>query len=229
MKKLFDILKLLFAKNNVQIEKTPINEQNEKKVEQAMDKEEQSELEKIIPIYNSPISFNEDHSDPEEITVIEAIKEDIPTSKNVYELINLIENIKIVRKIDKVFFHCTATSQNTTVASILRYWKETLGWDSPGYHIIVLQDGSWTLLQDFNKPTNGVKGHNANSLHFSYIGGIDSKGRPLDNRTDNQKKIFESIYILIKNKIQNVKFHGHNEFSNKACPSYDVQEWIKTL
>jgi hypothetical protein len=23
--------------------------------------------------------------------------------------------------------------------------------------------------------------------------------------------------------------HGHNEFSAKACPSFDVQEWLKKV
>jgi N-acetylmuramoyl-L-alanine amidase len=157
------------------------------------------------------------------------VVEKTPTSKHIYELINLIEKSIINRKITKIIFHCTATQQNTTVTSILKYWKETLGWQNPGYHIIITKDGSWTLLQDFNRLSNGVKGHNSNSINISYIGGIDKNGKPIDNRTEEQKEILNSCYFLFLNKIKDVKFHGHYEFTNKACPSFDVHNWIKEL
>lgn len=187
----------------------------------------ESKENKVVPIYNS--DNKEDFSDPEEEMLVSNQKEEVPTSKYVTELINLIQKSKITRSVNKVIFHCTATNPNATVSSIQKYWKETLKWNSPGYHILVKADGSWTQLQDFNKPTNGVQGHNSRSIHISYIGGIDSKGKSLDTRTEEQKLILEYSYILLKEKIKNVTFHGHYEFSNKSCPSFNVQNWIKDV
>lgn len=182
---------------------------------------------KVIPIFNQ--ESNEDFSDPEEEMKVEDIKETQPTCPNIEELINLITKSKITRNITRLVFHCTATRPEATVEAILRHWKNNLGWKSPGYHIIVRADGSWTLLQDFNKSSNGVAGINATSLHISYIGGIDSRGKALDTRTEKQNEVLETAYFLFKDKIPTLTFHGHYEFSNKACPSFKVKNWIDSI
>lgn len=181
----------------------------------------------VKPIFNS--SFDEDFGDPEEFMDVVDSKELQPTCSNLSELVSLINGVKLTRKIKRVVYHCTATQPNATVEAILRHWKNNLGWRNPGYHIIITQDGSWTLLQDFNKVTNGVKGMNSDSLHISYIGGIDKNGKPLDTRTKKQNEVLEASYFLLKNKFPSLTFHGHNEFSNKACPSFIVKKWLKTI
>ena len=182
----------------------------------------------ITPVYNSE-DTSEDLSDPEEEMVVDDVEESQPTCPNISELVNLINTSVITRNVSRLVFHCTATHQTATVEGILRFWRERRGWKNPGYHIIVTPDGSWTQLQDFNRVSNGVAGINSTSLHVSYIGGIDRNGRPFDNRTESQNEIFETIYNTFKNKMPQLTFHGHYEFSNKACPSYNVENWIKAL
>jgi N-acetylmuramoyl-L-alanine amidase len=182
---------------------------------------------KVKPIFQH--SVNEDFGDPEEVMLVENIKESQPTCPNIVELITLINNAILTRTIRRVVFHCTATQLNATVEAILRYWKNVLGWKNPGYHIIVTGDGSWTLLQDFNKITNGVQGMNSDSLHISYIGGIDRNGKALDTRTEKQTEILETIYLTLKSKFPSLTFHGHNEFSNKSCPSFNVKNWLSEV
>lgn len=186
-----------------------------------------NEQNKVKPIYTDPCS--EDFSDPEEEMKIYNIKEDVPTSPHIIELINIIEKSKITRNVTRLVFHCTATAQNATVAAIQKYWKEVLKWKSPGYHIIVKADGSWTQLADFNNSTNGVAGMNSTSIHISYIGGIDSRGRAVDNRTDAQKEVFETVWRIFSAKLPKLTYHGHYEFSNKSCPSFNVKNWITSL
>lgn len=183
---------------------------------------------KITPVYKEE-DKSEDFSDPEEEMVVDDIKESQPTCPNITELINLINKANITRNVTRLVFHCTATHQTATVEAIVRHWRERRGWKNPGYHIIVRPDGSWTQLQDFNKITNGVAGINSTSLHVSYIGGIDRNGKAFDNRTDSQKEVFEAVYHTFRNKMPNLTFHGHYEFSNKACPSYNVEDWIKSI
>jgi N-acetylmuramoyl-L-alanine amidase len=183
---------------------------------------------KIKPIYNNE-DVSEDFSDPEDEMVVDDIEESQPTCPNISELIKLINDSNITRKVTRLVFHCTATHQNATVEAIVRHWREKRGWRNPGYHIIVRADGSWTQLQDFNRVSNGVSGINSTSLHVSYIGGIGTNGRALDNRTDKQKEVFETVYTTFKNKMPNLTFHGHYEFSNKACPSYNVEKWVEEI
>lgn len=187
----------------------------------------QSKEVKIEPVYKTD-DVSEDFSDPEEEIIVDDVDESQPVCSNVIELINLINKANITRKVTKLVFHCTASHQTATVEGIVRYWKSK-GWTNPGYHIIVRPDGSWTQLQDFNRMTNGVAGINMTSLHISYIGGIDKGGKAFDNRTDGQNDIFEAVYQTFKNKMPNLTFHGHYEFSNKACPSYNVENWIKGI
>ena len=181
----------------------------------------------IKPVYVS--DSDEDYSDPEEEMLIDDVKESQPTSPNIYELIKLIDGASITRRVTRLVFHCTATHQTATVEAILKHWKNKLGWKNPGYHIIVKPDGSWTQLQDFNRISNGVAGINSTSIHVSYIGGIDKNGKAFDNRTEKQREVFETIYRHFKNKMPDLTFHGHYEFSNKACPSFNVKNWIEEL
>lgn len=131
------------------------------------------------------------------------------------------------RSIKFIVIHCTATQQTATVANIQRYWRDSLGWKSPGYHLLIEQNGTIHRLIDFNGIANGVKGFNNHSIHISYIGGIDKAGKPLDNRTAAQKKaILECINEVIKwSENKCLIIQGHRDFPNvnKACPSFDAK------
>jgi len=131
------------------------------------------------------------------------------------------------RGIKYIAIHCTATQQNASVAAIQRYWKDSLGWKSPGYHLLIEPNGTINRLLDFNGVANGVKGFNNHSIHISYIGGITKEGKPLDNRTDAQKK---AILLCINEVIdwsenKCLIIQGHRDFpnQNKACPCFDAK------
>jgi N-acetylmuramoyl-L-alanine amidase len=136
-----------------------------------------------------------------------------------------------MRKVNRIVLHCTATPQTTTIASIQKYWKEEKGWKSPGYHFIILPDGEAVNLLPIDKVSNGVAGHNANSIHISYIGGIDPKGKALDNRTDAQKatqiRLIKEMLVLYPD----AEVCGHRDFlipgtaKWKDCPSFDAKSW----
>ena len=94
-----------------------------------------------------------------------------------------------------------------------------------------------------DKPTNGVAGYNSNSIHISYKGGVDSKGRALDNRTDAQKKTLINLLKQFKKKYPTAKIMGHRDFSPdknkngkiepfeyiKICPSFDAITEYKNI
>jgi len=131
------------------------------------------------------------------------------------------------RQIKYIAIHCTATQQTATVASIQRYWKDQLGWKSPGYHLLIEPNGTINRLLDFNEVANGVKGFNQMTVHISYIGGITKAGKPVDNRTDKQKKaIIDCINSIIDwSDNKSLTIQGHRDFpnQNKACPCFDAR------
>jgi len=131
-----------------------------------------------------------------------------------------------MREIKYIVIHCTATPQRATIQSIRNYWKFTLGWRSPGYHYIVLPSGIIEQLATHNEICNGVKGYNSSSIHISYIGGVDNKNRPLDNRTDLQKVAILSKLKHLKWMYPGAQILGHRDFPGvkKACPSFDAKK-----
>lgn len=130
-----------------------------------------------------------------------------------------------MRNITHLVVHCTATPQSATVASVQRYWRTALGWKQPGYHIIVTPNGAAVRLAQDAEMCNGVKGHNVTSLHVSYIGGVDGSGRPVDNRTPEQKETLRLVLKAWKEKYPTARIQGHRDFPGvaKACPSFDAR------
>lgn len=135
-----------------------------------------------------------------------------------------------MRQIDNIVVHCTATSQQATVPAIQAHWRR-LGWKSPGYHLIVHPNGHVTRLANDDQVTNGVRGHNANSLHISYIGGVDAAGKPVDNRTPQQKAGLLDCLRKWRRMYPRAEIKGHRDFPGvaKACPSFDARAEYKDI
>ena len=74
-----------------------------------------------------------------------------------------------------------------------------------------------------------VSGQNRGSIGICYIGGVDKNLRPKDTRTKDQKESIDKFILELMNKYPDATLHGHNEFSSKACPSFDVQKEYKHL
>lgn len=131
-----------------------------------------------------------------------------------------------MRLIKYIAVHCTATAQSATIAAIVNFWQKVKGWKSPGYHIIIKPNGEAHRLASDEDITNGVAGFNSQSLHVCYIGGVDDKGKPIDNRTDAQKETLLKVIKDWKRKYPKAIIKGHRDFPNvkKACPSFDAKE-----
>ena len=136
-----------------------------------------------------------------------------------------------MRRIDYIVLHCTATAQTAKVSSIVRYWKENLGWKNPGYHYIIKPSGNVEQLLPIDQIANGVKGYNAHSIHISYIGGVDANGKAKDNRTLQQKCAQVNMLMKLKKQFPDAQIKGHRDFPNvhKDCPSFDVASWLKEV
>jgi N-acetylmuramoyl-L-alanine amidase len=134
-----------------------------------------------------------------------------------------------MRNIKYIVVHCTATPITTTIESILAYWREVKGWTRPGYHYIIQRSGEIVQLQDETIPTNGVAGYNKESIHLSYIGGVDKNNIPIDNRTDAQVHAMFDKIVELTERYPQAKVVGHRDFPGvtKACPSFDVRTWLR--
>lgn len=137
-----------------------------------------------------------------------------------------------MRKINKIILHCTATPEcrPTSVEEIRSWHVKGRGWSDIGYHYVVHLDGSVSEGRPIERQGAHVKGFNKNSIGIAYVGGISKDHfEPLDTRTEEQK---DSLYEIIMNLMKDfpeATLHGHNEFSNKACPSFDVAEIYENI
>jgi N-acetylmuramoyl-L-alanine amidase len=124
-----------------------------------------------------------------------------------------------MRDIKYIAVHCTATSQNVKVETILKNWKAK-GWKRPGYHYLIDKDGVIHNLHPEEQFSNGVKGYNMQTINVCYIGGLK-----VDDRTDAQKAIMLGLLKHLKGKYPNALIQGHRDFGvNKACPRFNAKE-----
>ena len=131
-----------------------------------------------------------------------------------------------MRKITEIIIHCSATPEgkNFTVDDIRR-WHLARKFADIGYHYVIYRDGSVHKGRAENLVGAHCLGHNANSIGICYIGGCTADGKhPKDTRTPQQKTALRQLVNQLKFYYPHATVHGHNEFSNKACPSFNFQK-----
>ena len=135
-----------------------------------------------------------------------------------------------MRKIDLIVLHCTANfpGQDISIEDITAMHRQ-LGWKTCGYHYLIRLDGTVEKGRPLEEAGAHCKKHNANSIGIAYVGGLDKTGNPTDTRTDAQKEALVNLIQELKEQFPDVDIKGHNEFVNKACPCFDVQEWRKEV
>ena len=148
-------------------------------------------------------------------------------------------------KLKYLVLHCTATVEGRDVSpEELRHWhtdpvsKGGRGWKQVGYTDLVHLDGTVERLVTNNEDmevdpwevTNGAKGYNSVSRHVAYAGGLAKDGKTAkDTRTAAQRAALEMYVKDFHRRFPDVRIVGHNELVAKACPSFDVQKWLKEI
>lgn len=130
-----------------------------------------------------------------------------------------------MRQINKIIVHCTATREGAPVSlDTVRRWHLERGWSDIGYHYLILLDGTIERGRPEEKQGAHVRGHNRDSIGVSYVGGVDRNLKAKDTRTQDQKDSLHNLLSNLMASYEDATLHGHNEFSNKACPSFDVSK-----
>lgn len=147
-----------------------------------------------------------------------------------------------MRTINYIAVHCTAGSQQQTIADLERGFKRK-GWKKPGYHYVVEANGNIVQLLDDAQVSNGVKGYNSVSINVAYIGGVDVEGKAVDNRTHAQKSALKNLLSLLKKRYPTATIQGHRDFSPdtnkngvierheyiKMCPCFNTKDEYKNI
>jgi len=136
-----------------------------------------------------------------------------------------------MREINKIIVHCSATreGENYEVAEI-RKWHLARGFNDIGYHFYIDLYGEIHKGRDINKIGAHCKGHNRNSIGICYCGGVEVDGKtPKDTRYDCQKESLIAVLRTLKAMYPNAVVHSHNDFANKACPSFNATKEYENI
>jgi len=129
-----------------------------------------------------------------------------------------------MRKINKVIIHCSDTYHNMDIGcKEIRKWHKARGWNDIGYHYVIRRDGTLETGRPIETIGAHCKGQNRYSIGVCFVGGKAGKGDISDNFTLEQMQIGRMLMHDFKNANPDITFHGHNEFSSKACPIFDIK------
>lgn len=135
------------------------------------------------------------------------------------------------RNIKELIVHCSATPEGKDYSvDTIRQWHLQRGFSDIGYHYVIYRDGSIHIGRDESIIGAHCTGHNTNSIGVCYIGGCASDGKtPKDTRTTEQKQSLVKLLKELKTKYPQASIHGHRDFANKACPSFDATKEYSSL
>ncbi|WP_281802688.1 N-acetylmuramoyl-L-alanine amidase [Segatella maculosa] len=149
------------------------------------------------------------------------------------------------KSIQYLVIHCMATPEGREVsADEIRRWHTApvsqggRGWKQVGYTDMVHLDGRIERLADNNEDanvdpwevTNGAAGYNSVSRHIVYVGGCDNHLAPKDTRTEAQREALKHYVEDFHARFPQVRIVGHHELNpGKACPSFDVPTWLRSI
>lgn len=143
------------------------------------------------------------------------------------------KGIKDRKATQYIIVHCSATTekQNIGAADIDR-WHRLKGWMGIGYHYVIKRDG--TIEEGRPRTSIGAhcEGFNSISLGICLVGGVnaDDLDEAKNNFTPAQFDALSKLLKELGKVYPTAAIRGHRDMPNvhKACPSFDVREWLKS-
>lgn len=129
-----------------------------------------------------------------------------------------------MRRIERIFIHCTAGNQKATVEDLTREFKQR-GFKNPGYHYAIMPSGRIEQMLPEEEVSNGVYGYNQTAINIAYIGGIDENGKGIDNRTPRQKQSLIRLLLALRKKYPDAEILGHRDISPDTNGNGEVDPW----
>lgn len=128
-----------------------------------------------------------------------------------------------MRIINDIIVHCSATKPKTDIGAkeIRRMHVNENGWADIGYHYVIRLNGFIEKGRSVYRAGAHCTGHNRHSIGVCYVGGLDQNGTPKDTRTEAQKRALRKLLTELAEHYH-APIHGHNDYSNKACPCFDA-------
>lgn len=135
-----------------------------------------------------------------------------------------------MRQIKQIIIHCSATPEGRNIgATTIRGWHKERGFSDIGYHYVIRLDGTIEEGRPIEQIGAHCQGHNRNSIGICYIGGLSQDRQPKDTRNVAQYRTMTQLLEQLHEQFPEATIHGHSEFANKACPCFNVNEYLRSI
>lgn len=132
-------------------------------------------------------------------------------------------------KVTEIIIHCSSTyaRMDWGAEEIRECHVKENGWDDIGYHWVIRRNGAIEPGRSEYYAGAHCTGHNSKAVGVCFVGGLGDNGKPEDNFTKAQ---FDSGARLVKalmERFPNAKVYGHSDFADKACPVFNVKDFLR--
>jgi hypothetical protein len=125
----------------------------------------------------------------------------------------------------EIIIHCSATPNGRPhTAADIHLWhknRKPVPFDGIGYHWVIRIDGGVEAGRPEYWTGSHARGHNRNSIGICLIG--------TDEYSPEQWFALERLVGELRTRYPHASIIGHNEVSNKTCPGFNVQDWLRSL
>ena len=128
--------------------------------------------------------------------------------------------------VEQLVIHCSDTPAGRDISAedIRRWHVDGNGWRDIGYHYVIRLDGTLEKGRLDNEHGAHARGHNHNSLGICMVGGTGGA-----TFTAAQWRTLKGLVRTLLCQHPSAKVIGHNQISEKQCPSFDVSAWAQGL
>jgi len=142
-----------------------------------------------------------------------------------------------LRRVDSIIIHCSATQNGNSRWSIadIDEWHAKRGfgrrpeavvigggglWEHVGYHRVINVDGVVETGRDISEVGAHCSGYNETSVGICMMG--------TDAFTEPQwESLRRQVLALSYEAGHFLSVNGHNKYSSKSCPGFDVISWLR--
>ena len=131
---------------------------------------------------------------------------------------------------DFIVIHCAATKPSMDIdVDDIDSWHRKRGFFSVGYHYVLKRCGTRQTGRSFDEVGGHAKGFNHRSIGICLVGGVSEDDHTVseNNFTKEQWVELELLLDELLRLFPQAKVIGHNQISQKDCPSFDVQAYLK--
>ena len=141
-----------------------------------------------------------------------------------------------------IVVHCSASKASADIGlREIRGWHLARGFSDIGYAVVIRRSGVIELGRDLKAVGAHVQGRNGDTVGICLVGGLDDQGQPQMNYTPAQWAALAITRKFLSAVWPGAQWLGHRDLSPdkdgdgqveqhewlKACPCFDVREWLR--